>query len=204
MANLEQAILDGSFHQGADVDAEPVRPASPSLSAGGHSDDEDGGGSGGAKLQRQDLGPSLLAPEEADARYSSVWSRPASHSTGPKGVLADFRASSYEDPQLPGALEKVALGEDRRDGDEIRADSGVEAWRKKRLEELKGSRIGHGLDEDAEARFGRFREIGVNSFESAVLDEDPSVKVVLHVFEPVRRLLHFFFFHLWMLRELMF
>lgn len=200
MAELEKAILNGTFAQGPDPDAEPVRAPSPTLSAGGRSDeDEDGNNNNKSEsVQRGDLASTLLTPEEADARYSSVWSRQqASHSTGPKGVLSDFRASTYDSQQLPVEFEKFGLSSDAVGGHDGGAESGVEAWRRKRLEELKSSRIGGGgaawsrgeEDQYSEGRFGRLREIGISNFESAVLEEDPAVKVILLVYEPVRDVL---------------
>lgn len=144
-------------------------------------------------MQREKVGPALMAPEEADARYSSIWSRQqASQYTGPKGVLSDFRASSSTlDQSFPKALEKLnidassVLERDEQD----QAEDGLQAWRTRRMQELRSSRVGQGKPaSDDAAHFGTFREIGVTNFESAVLEERPEVKVILHVFEPVSRI----------------
>lgn len=188
MAELEKIILEGRLEQGPDPDAEPRR--SPSPDPGDPPFKEESNQS----LQQQSLGPALLAPEEADARYSSIWTRQqASHSTGPKGVLADFRASSH-DTKFSEAFDKLGVSSEFLDRDEqdqslAGEDPEVAAWRSRRLEELKSSRMGaqREADED-ESRFGHLREIDVNHFEHAVLDEQPGVKVVLHVFEPVSAL----------------
>jgi hypothetical protein len=105
---------------------------------------------------------------------ASASSQRSGAQTGPKGVLADWRATF-----LP--RQEPEEEEEEEESDDAEA---IEAWKAKRLAELQGSaerRQAAGTSKS----FGHLREIGVHQFETAVLNESEDVKVVLHLYEPV-------------------
>jgi hypothetical protein len=104
--------------------------------------------------------------------------------TGPKGVLADWKAASRRLSQQQHPNEKRAVPSSS--GEESDDAEAVAAWREKRLAELKGS--AERRETATSKTFGHLREIGVDQFETAVLGENEDVKVVLHLYEPVRPL----------------
>lgn len=107
--------------------------------------------------------------------------------TGPKGVLADYRGSQAAAAR--SAMESLSLASGLRplEGELESDDEGeagaIEAYRTKRLAELSGSgERGPGRGRKV---FGHLREIGMEQFLGAVDEEDAEVAVVLHLYEAV-------------------
>lgn len=96
--------------------------------------------------------------------------------TGPKGVLQDFKASKLQHSSESDEEDATFFNQ----------------YKQQRMNELMKvsslERNDRGLK-----KFGHLREIGLEQFESCVLNEGTSVKVVLHLYEPVRYFL--FSFH---------
>jgi hypothetical protein len=119
--------------------------------------------------------PDTLTDSPPTPPAATASQRPGAQ-TGPKGVLADWRATFISHQE----------GEDGdREAQEESDDAqAIAAWKARRLAELQGS---------AERRqttcttrsFGHLREIGVDQFETTILNESEDVKVVLHLYEPV-------------------
>jgi len=118
--------------------------------------------------------PAFQIPSNSPPRTNGHRQSEATN-TGPKGVLADWRASR-ENQNLPSSPSTSNSSDSESDV------SAIEAYRRQRLEELrKGSAERVALGSKA---FGHLREIGVDQFEVAVLGEDSTTKVVLHLYEP--------------------
>jgi hypothetical protein len=161
---IEKTILEAAERPANDRDPEgkePRRSPSPTLSQKGASSDH-------LEFDRLQL--------SSGAGYTS--GKPQEHQTGPKGVLADYRASR-KPSEKAWTVEEI-LERDEQD-QLLEEDDFMADWRRKRLRELQG-------DQAFGPTFGHFREIGLTNFEHAVLQEDPSVKVVLHLFEAVSSL----------------
>lgn len=89
----------------------------------------------------------------------------------------DFSVNDYfTELDLSGANET-----DAREGD---AWQGIEAWRKRRMDELKAS-------SSAGAMFGHLREVGVGGYVEAVEKVPRDIWVVLHIYDPVSRSISF-------------
>lgn len=111
--------------------------------------------------------------------------------TGPKGVIADFKAAQLAKAEDAGrslhGMAKLAVTAPviislNDDSDEEKEDDAIVNYRRQRLAELNGSgqRVGVGKV------FGHLREIGEAQFLSSIEEEDRDVAVVLHLYEPVR------------------
>lgn len=117
--------------------------------------------------------------------------------TGPKGVLSDWR--SNQATQAATGLSQISLEDVRElglDEDHLRdavaevgegemrgEEAAREAYRRKRVAELSGS--GQREARGRNKVFGHLREIGFDQFLPAVEEEEDSVAVILHLYEPV-------------------
>jgi hypothetical protein len=189
-AQEEQAYLDGTHPAlvGGNQ-ALPPRPDSPTL----NSDDSS------PRFQLVDNDPSTQPPPPPTNSRST-----GASNTGPKGVLADYKASQLKVAEQAGksllGMQKLhitappplvfTLGADKSDEDDEfvggRKGDGderaIENYRKQRLAELSGS----GQRQGSGKVFGHLREIGEAQFLAAIEDEAHDVAVVIHLYEPVR------------------
>lgn len=116
--------------------------------------------------------------------------------TGPKGVIADWKAAQLSKAEdagraLPGmaklALQPVVISLTTSDDEEewgtgVDDEAAISRYRQQRIAELAGSGTRGGVGKV----FGHLREIGEQQFLAAVEDEARDVAVVLHLYEPVR------------------
>ena len=106
--------------------------------------------------------------------------------TGVKGVIRDKREAeslarakrAEEVRELNRAMEKASLGG--------KTWAEEEKARRAELARLEGRAEGRGA---RGGRFGHLREVGVRSYVQAV-EEDRDVWVVVHIYDPVRALVH--------------
>lgn len=197
----EAAFLEGSHPalQGNSSHSSH-RPASPELSSQRDSTPSS------PRFSAVDTDPPPFAPAPANPPLRGG----GASNTGPKGVLADWQAHTQQGASQTGpkgvlndwrsnqaatGLQQLSLDE-FVDEDLLRdaiveggqheqrgEDAAREAYRRKRIAELSGSG-----QRDARARdksFGHLREIGFEQFLPAVEEEEDSVPVVLHLYEPV-------------------
>jgi hypothetical protein len=147
-------------------------------------------------------GASNTGPKGVLADWQAANTNGAASQTGPKGVLTDWR--SNQATQAASALAQISLDDVHElglDEDHLRdavaevgegelrgEEAAKEAYRRKRLAEMSGSG-----QREARARnktFGHLREIGFDQFLPAVEEEEDSVAVVLHLYEPVSHVSH--------------
>lgn len=195
----EQAFIDGTHPSLHPTSNRPIRPDSP-VSA--HEDD--------SVLGEQERVSFITAPRasQTTAREANSTAPPplvrhtsgaAASNTGPKGVIADFKAQQvHSSTSLSRSLAQVSLSARpaptvisltsptavAEADDEQQA---LERYRQMRLEQLRGSgeRAQEGGKAAAGRMFGHLREIGMDQFLGAI-EEDYGVAVILHLYEPVR------------------
>jgi len=180
------------LHSQRDDDHSP--PASPRFSA--VDDDPPAPAPAPVNAPARGGGASNTGPKGVLADWHAANSTGATH-TGPKGVLADWRSNQAS--QAASGLTQISLDDVRELGldedhlrdavvevgrDEARGEEAArEAYRRKRMAEMSGSG-----QREARARnkvFGHLREIGFDQFLPAVEEEEASVAVILHLYEPV-------------------
>lgn len=124
----------------------------------------------------------------ADWRASNGMNAGAASNTGPKGVLADYHANGSGNVSgLMAGVGKMKVTQIRLEGEEEDDDGGEEEarerYRRQRVLEMSGSG-----SQVRRKTFGHLREIGVEQFLGAIEGEEEHVPVVLHLYEPVRPL----------------
>ncbi|KAK4703653.1 hypothetical protein P7C70_g2571, partial [Phenoliferia sp. Uapishka_3] len=194
----EQAYIDGThpaLQGNAQAMAElrsgsPTRSVSPSSSTKSSprfsAVDDDAPTSALPPLNSNTRGASNTGPKGVLADYKA---RNNVSQTGPKGVLADFVGSQAASAASAMANLTLSLAQniiklDREESEEEDEDEAkaIERYRSKRLAEMSGSGVrGSGRGRKV---FGHLREIGMDQFLTAIEDEDPEVAVVLHLYEP--------------------
>lgn len=188
---LEKAVLSGAIFAGPDPEGEePHRPADDS-----DFDSDDGGaatfpgvGSGGPYI------PS--APVKT--------TKGQSHNTGVKGVLADYRNRNNDKPSSSSkatktsqkAFKGLSLNKNAERKGELSDSSSTglsdseqearDAYRRKRMEEMKLMGSDERRTNSSQQKFGRLREVGQNQFIKAVEDRN-ALCVVVHVYDPVSK-----------------
>ncbi|THH12118.1 hypothetical protein EW146_g7805 [Bondarzewia mesenterica] len=181
MDRLEQLVLSGELFNGHERSSSPER--SPSPDAPWPNDEEDfSDGFGTARARSQQIEASLNGGGGAAAPPIGM----GPGRTGVKGVIRDrdeavartHDRKAAETQALARAMEKASLG-----GKTFLEEEREREWEKAMLEGafgsappvLSGKRIG---------RFGHLREVGMRGFVPAVEEEDRSVWVVVHIYDP--------------------
>ena len=181
--HLEQLVLSGKLFNGGSRSSSPER--SPSPDALWPDDGETDSDKSDTAVHRSQQIEGALGGEGGTPSIGMGPGR-----TGVKGVIRDrdeasalARDRNVRDAQaLARAMEKASLG-----GKTFLEEEKEREWEKATLEGilggtpavLSGKRVG---------RFGHLREVGMRGFVPAVEEEDRSVWVVVHIYDPVRAL----------------
>lgn len=189
---LEKAVLSGAIFAGPDPEGEePYRPAE-----GSDSDSNDEGAAGFAGAANG--GSSSMPAGQVKTTKGQ------SHNTGVKGVLADYRNRNNDAPSSSSkngksgkaTLRGLSISQSKKDEDAELSDSSSfglsdseqearDAYRRKRIEEMKLMGSQERRENSTQQRFGHLREVGQSQFIKAVEDRN-AVCVVVHVYDPVR------------------
>lgn len=192
---LEEAVLSGAIFAGPDPEGEePYRQASDD-----DFDSDDGGpGAAGFPGGGAGGGPSMPSGPVKTTKGQS-------HNTGVKGVLADYRnrnndkpSTSSKSPKAPSkaAFKNNAFGKRSKDSNtaELSDSSSLglsdseqdarDAYRRKRIEEMKQMGSEERRTSSSQQKFGHLREVGQSQFIKAIEDRN-ALCVVVHVYDPV-------------------
>lgn len=192
---LEKAVLSGAIFAGPDPEGkEPHRPVSDDDL------DSDNGDATGFPGAGSTTGTSSMPAGPVKTTKGQ------SHNTGVKGVLADYRnrnndkASPSPGKQLnktTKAFKSLSTSSRRHNNDaELSDDSSLEglsegeneardAYRRKRMEEMRLMGSSERREEASRQRFGHLREVGQSQFIKAVEDNSAHC-VIVHVYDSVR------------------
>jgi len=194
-ADIEALVLSGELFNGTSRSSSPSRSASPDHDTGWHDDDLI---SEEQKYQEKGLdydSDTARRKAQQHAQSESIGMGPGR--TGVKGVIRDRdeaaeirrEKKAREVEEVRKKMEASSLGgktflEDERE----RAAKGekVDGLVMKELEKEESKRDVFGRKR--EGKFGHLREVGIKGFLGAVENEDKSVWVVVHLYDPVRPL----------------
>ena len=197
---LEKAVLSGAIFAGPDPEGEE-----PHRQASDDDFDSDDGGPGAAGF------PGVAGGGPASMPSGPVkTTKGQSHNTGVKGVLADYRNRNNDKPSTttssksPNAHSKAtfkstAFRRRSKDSNAELSDSSSlglsdseqdarDAYRRKRIEEMKLMGSEERRSSSLQQKFGHLREVGQSQFIKAIEDRH-ALCVVVHVYDPVSLLL---------------
>lgn len=188
---LEKAVLSGAIFAGPDPEGEePYRAADDS-----DFDSDDAGASGFPGVTNGGTAPMPGGPVKT--------TKGQSHNTGVKGVLADYRNRNNETPFTSSkngkpsskAFKGLSVSQSRKDVDAELSDSSSlglsdseqearDAYRRKRMEEMKLMGSQERRTNSTQQTFGHLREVGQSQFIKAIEDRT-ALCVVVHIYDPV-------------------
>jgi len=186
---LEKAVLSGAIFAGPDPEGE--EPHRPGDDSDFDSDDGEAAGFPGVSNGAASMPSGPVKTTKGQ-----------SHNTGVKGVLADYRNRNNDKPSSSNknttttrkAFKGLSVGKGAESDNGLSDSSSAglsdseqdarDAYRRKRMEEMKLMGSEERRINSSQQKFGHLREVGQSQFIKAVEDRN-ALCVVVHVYDPV-------------------